>query len=349
MVNETILAVIIAFAISAALCPVVIPFLHKLKFGQQVRDDGPQAHLKKQGTPTMGGLMFIGATVVVVILGYFVLLSMGLVNTQQTVGLFAGLCMALAFGAMGFADDFISIRKKQNTGLTPKQKMVVMIVITALYLLVMGLFGGMTTQLVIPFIGSVDLGWFYWIFMAFVIVGFTNAVNLTDGIDGLAGSVTVVVCAAMMVFSSMMSNASLGLYAAGVGGALCGFLVWNFHPAKVFMGDTGSMFLGGCVCAFSCALGCPLILILVGVIYWVEAFSVILQRVYFKLTHGKRIFKMSPIHHHFEMCGWSEVKIVAVFSIVTLIFCIIAFFAVQQMVADQNAALLEQYQAALGQ
>ncbi len=344
-----VVAAALGFFLSAVTGKYLIPYLHKLKYGQTIKEIGPTWHKNKQGTPTMGGLMFIGATVVVVVLGYFVLLSMGLVSTQQTVGLFAGLVMSLAFGAMGFADDFISIRKKQNTGLTPKQKMIVMIVITALYLLVMGLFGGMTTQLVIPFIGSVDLGWFYWILMAFVIVGFTNAVNLTDGIDGLAGSVTVVVCAAMMVFSSMLSNASLGLYSAGVGGALCGFLVWNFHPAKVFMGDTGSMFLGGCVCAFACSLGCPLILILVGVIYWVEAFSVILQRVYFKLTHGKRIFKMSPIHHHFEMCGWSEVKIVAVFSIVTLIFCIIAFFAVQGMVEDYNAAMQEQLMAMMEQ
>lgn len=312
-------AALIAFVISAVSGRYLIPFLHKLKYGQTILDIGPSWHKKKQGTPTMGGLMFILgialSTVITVIV--FAATHSGFGTTEKFI--IAGLCMALCYGGIGFLDDYIKVVKKRNLGLTAIQKLVLQFTVVALYLWVMNLLGD-TTQIAIPFVGLVDLSWFYYIIMGLVIVGITNAVNLTDGIDGLDGSITFFVALFMMMIANVLGAFDSNvLFAAAIAGGCLGFLVWNFHPAKVFMGDTGSLFLGGIVCAVAFAMDMHLIMLLVGIMYLVEMFSVMLQVGYFKISHGKRIFRMSPIHHHFEMGGWSEMKIVVVFSLVTAI------------------------------
>ena len=243
---------------------------------------------------------------------------------REAVFIFAGLGLAVANGFIGFIDDYTKVVKKRNLGLTAIQKLVLQFAAAALFLLVLGLLGYGTTT-TIPFVGKVDLGFFYYIISAIVIVGVINAVNLTDGVDGLVGSVTLFVCVAFVLISVVLNSLGITAMSSACAGVCLGFLVWNFHPAKVFMGDTGSLFLGGIVCALAFAIDMPILLLPLGIIYLAEMFSVILQVTYFKLTHGKRLFKMSPIHHHFEMCGWSEVKIVTVFSIVTAIFGAISF------------------------
>lgn len=319
---------LVAFVISAVSGRFLIPFLHKLKYGQTILDIGPSWHKKKQGTPTMGGLMFILGIVVATVVSVitFAVFHDGFGTTEKFV--ITGLCMALCYGGIGFIDDYIKVVKKRNLGLTAIQKLVLQFAVVALYLAVMRLLGD-NTDIAVPFVGMVDLGWFYYIIMALVIVGITNAVNLTDGIDGLDGSITFFVALFMMMIANVMgvfdSNV---LLAAAVAGGCLGFLVWNFHPAKVFMGDTGSLFLGGIVCAMAFAMDMQLIMLLVGLMYLVEMFSVMLQVTYFKISHGKRIFRMSPIHHHFEMGGWSETKIVVVFSSVTAVCGIIALLLV---------------------
>ena len=226
--------------------------------------------------------------------------------------------MAVGFGIVGFLDDYISIKKHRNLGLTEIQKLILQFIIVGAYLLSVALAGG-TTETVIPFLGSVDLGFFYYILAAVFIVGMVNAVNFTDGIDGLNTSVTLVVALVFSVIAMLLNRVGLSLYAAAIVGAMIGFLFWNANPAKVFMGDTGSLFLGGAVCALAFGVDMPILLILIGIIYIVEILSVVLQVTYFKISHGKRIFKMAPIHHHFEMCGWNENKICFVFSGVTLL------------------------------
>lgn len=308
---------LLSFAISAISGKYLVPFLHKLKYGQTILDIGPSWHKNKQGTPTMGGLMFILAivfTTVVSVIVYAVTHS-GFGEMEKFV--ITGLVMAVCYGAIGFIDDYIKVVKKRNLGLTAIQKLVLQFTVVGLYLLVMRLLGD-TTAIEIPFVGPVDLGFFYYIIMALVIVGITNAVNLTDGIDGLDGSITFFVALFMMMIANVLPGAESNvIFSASVAGACLGFLVWNFHPAKVFMGDTGSLFLGGIVCAMAFAMDMHLLMLLIGVMYLVEMFSVMMQVSYFKLTHGKRIFRMTPIHHHFEMGGWSETKIVVVFSTVT--------------------------------
>lgn len=315
---------LVSFAISAVSGRYLIPFLHKLKYGQTILDIGPSWHKNKQGTPTMGGLMFILGIVVSTVVSVIVYSTLhgGFGVTEKFV--ITGLVMALCYGAIGFIDDYIKVVKKRNLGLTAIQKLVMQFTVVALYLAVMRLLGD-DTQIAVPFAGMVDLGIFYYIIMALVIVGMTNAVNLTDGIDGLDGSITFFVALFMMMIANVLSAFDTNvLFAAAVAGGCLGFLVWNFHPAKVFMGDTGSLFLGGIVCAMAFAMDMHLILLLLGLMYLVEMFSVMLQVTYFKLTHGKRIFRMSPIHHHFEMGGWSEMKIVVVFSVVTAVCGIIS-------------------------
>ena len=325
-----IAAAVISFLVTAVSGHFLIPFLKKLKYGQTILEIGPSWHKNKQGTPTMGGLMFIIGTAVAVVLGLVIIAMSGTgeMLTQGIVKMCAGFVMALLYGALGFVDDYIKVVKKRNLGLTANQKMICQIVIAALYLLALYLGTDMSTVLNIPFICNVDLGFFYYPFAIFVIVGFVNAVNLTDGIDGLASSVTFVFALGMMVISTLLGSFTMDILAAALAGGCLGFLLYNFHPAKVFMGDTGSMFLGGIAVALAFGLERPLLLVLCGIIYLVETFSVMLQVTYFKLTHGKRIFKMSPIHHHYEMSGWSEVKIVLVFSLVTLIGCAVAVFSV---------------------
>lgn len=322
-------AALISFVITAVSGRYLIPFLHKLKYGQTILDIGPSWHKKKQGTPTMGGMMFILgivlSTVITVIV--FAVTHNGFGTTEKFI--FAGLVMALGYGVIGFLDDYIKVVKKRNLGLTAIQKLVLQFAVVSLYLLAMKLLGD-TTEIMIPFVDHpVDLGFFYYIIMGVVIVGITNAVNLTDGIDGLDGSITFFVALFMMMISNILgvfdSNV---LFAAAVAGGCLGFLVWNFHPAKVFMGDTGSLFLGGIVCALAFTMDMHVIMILLAAMYLVEMFSVMLQVTYFKLTHGKRIFRMSPIHHHFEMGGWSEMKIVVVFSLITALCGIVSLLLV---------------------
>lgn len=326
-------AVVLSFLISSLMGKKLIPFLHKLKYGQTILDIGPKWHKNKQGTPTMGGIMFIVSTVfstaLVVLMYRFVgggNFSTDNINAMK-VFVPVGLVMAILYGLIGFIDDYIKVVKKRNLGLTAKQKLVLQFAVAIAYLATLSLCG-YGTETYIPFVGMIDIGFFYYIIAAIVIVGIVNAVNLTDGIDGLDGSITFFVALFFMMISGYMGLGGVSIESAALAGGCLGFLVWNFHPAKVFMGDTGSLFLGGMVCALAFSLKMPILLIPMGIMYLVEMFSVMLQVTYFKLTHGKRLFKMSPIHHHFEMCGWSETKIVIVFSAVTVIFGIIAFLCV---------------------
>ena len=308
---------VVAFAVTAVIGKFLIPFLHKLNFGQTILEIGPKWHKGKQGTPTMGGFMFIIGIVIATSAGVllYAVGHGGLDSVSRFV--FVGLLFALMNGAIGFIDDYVKVVKKRNLGLTAIQKLVFQFLAAGIYLLLMWVCGD-DTRIIIPFAGYVDLGFFYYIIMAVVLVGIVNAVNLTDGIDGLDASITFFASLFLMLMANSMVFFEYDvIYSAAVAGGCMGFLVWNFHPAKCFMGDTGSLFLGGIVCTIAFAMDMHLLLILVGIMYLVEMFSVMLQVSYFKLTHGKRIFKMSPIHHHFEMCGWSETKIVCVFSGVT--------------------------------
>lgn len=328
----TFCSALAAFMISAVLGRFLIPYLHKLNFGQTILDIGPSWHKSKQGTPIMGGIMFIVAIISVTVISTVVYILAGpeFIDTffadipRESVFIFAGLGLALANGLIGFIDDFTKVVKKRNLGLTAIQKLVLQFIVAGAYLAVLG-FAGYGTTTVIPFVGEIDLGIFYYVLAAVVIVGMVNAVNLTDGVDGLDGSITFFACVAYMLIASMLNSLGITAMSAAAAGACLGFLVWNFHPAKVFMGDTGSLFLGGLVCSIAFAMNMPVLLLPIGIVYIAEILSVVLQVSYFKITHGKRLFKMSPIHHHFEMSGWSEVKIVAVFSAVTAVFGAVAF------------------------
>lgn len=313
------ITILIGFVASAILGPIFIPVLIKMKFGQSIREIGPKWHEKKSGTPTMGGIIFILSLVITVLATYKYM------NAKSYLVLFC----AIGFGLVGFLDDFIKVVLKRNLGLRAWQKLALQIIISLIFVFV-GLEKGLISVIIdIPFTEFTwDMGWFYVPFAIFVLLAVVNGVNLTDGIDGLATSVTVVV----MLFFALVSSAlpdglSVSLLCFGLVGALLGFLIFNKNPAKVFMGDTGSLMLGGTVGALALIIGNPFILILVGIIYFIETLSVMMQVASFKLT-GKRIFKMSPIHHHFEMCGWNERKIVMVFTLVTVAFCILAYFGV---------------------
>lgn len=312
-------AAIVAFAVTAVIGRYLIPFLHKLNFGQTILEIGPKWHKEKQGTPTMGGIMFIIGMTVATVGG--VLLFAATHGGLDSVGhlVLVGLLYALMNGAIGFIDDYVKVVKKRNLGLTAIQKLVLQFAAAGVYLALMALCKDDTSFLV-PFAGYVDLGVFYYIIMAVALVGIVNSVNLTDGIDGLDGSITFFACLFMMLIANVLgSHEANVIYAAAAAGGCLGFLIWNFHPAKCFMGDTGSLFLGGLVCSIALAMDMHLLLLLIALTYILEEVSVVLQVSYFKLTHGKRLFKMSPIHHHFEMCGWSEMKIVCVFSAFTAV------------------------------
>lgn len=319
----SVLAAAIAFGLSAALGKVIIPWLQRLKFGQTIKEIGPTWHQKKQGTPTMGGIMFIVGilfAVVVCVPCFFAVAKAYEITGVQAVKLWAGVGLALVCGIMGFLDDYTGIKKKENTGLTVKQKFALQFLVAGVYLGVIAIAEKGAGMTYIPFVGEVELGiWFYLIALV-LIVGFINAVNLTDGVDGLCGSVTFFAEICFMVIAALNGIFHVGILASAVAGGCLGFLIWNFHPAKVFMGDTGSLFLGGVFCATAFACDMPILIPLVGIIYLCETGSVMIQTTYFKLTHGKRIFKMTPIHHSFEMSGWSEIKIVTVFSLVTVLF-----------------------------
>lgn len=319
MIHETILAVIIAFAISALLCPIIIPFLHKLKFGQQVRDDGPQSHLKKQGTPTMGGL---------IILSSIIITSLFYIPSYPKI--IPVLFMTAGFGIIGFLDDYIKIILKRSEGLTPLQKLAGQIVITGIFAWYVLNSGEVGTDMLIPFTGGFEdgkflsLGILFVPALFFVTLGTDNGVNFTDGLDGLCTSVTILV-ATFLTIVAIGEDMGISPITGAVVGSLLGFLLFNVYPAKVFMGDTGSLALGGFVASAAYMMRLPLFIPIIGLIYLVEVLSVIIQVTYFKKTGGKRIFKMAPIHHHFELCGWSETRVVAVFSIVTAILCMVAY------------------------
>ena len=317
-------AMAVSFLLTLVIGRFVIVELRKLKAGQEIREDGPKWHAGKAGTPTMGGIMFIlGAGVVVFLLGW----------GQMLRGEFAHLYVylfALCFGLIGFVDDYRKVRQHQNEGLTAKQKFLLQLLAAVVFLCLMRYEGLLTNELYVPFFQvSFTVNWvLYLIFAAFVIVGAVNAVNLTDGIDGLATSVTFVVMVFFTVTALLWHMSTLALFPAALAGGLAAFFVYNHHPAKVFMGDTGSLFLGGAVAALGFAMDMPLILIPVGIIYIAETMSDIIQVAYFKATHGKRFFKMAPLHHHLELSGWSENKLVSVFSGITAVFCVLAYLGV---------------------
>ena len=315
MVNETILAVIIAFVVSAVLCPIVIPFLHRLKFGQQVRDDGPQTHLKKQGTPTMGGLVILSSIIIT-----------SLLYIRDYPKIIPVLFMTVGFGVVGFLDDYIKIVMKRSEGLNPIQKLIGQFVITGIFAYNIVTSPDIGTGMLIPFTGKY-LQLPVWLFVPalfFIILGTDNGVNFTDGLDGLCTSVTILV-ATFFTIVAIGENSGISPITGAVVGSLLGFLLFNVYPARVFMGDTGSLALGGFVASSAFMMQMPIFIAIVGLIYLVEVLSVIIQVTYFKKTGGKRFFKMAPIHHHFELCGWSETRVVGVFSIITAILCLIAY------------------------
>ena len=316
---------VLAFAVTALAGPVFIPWLRRLKFGQEIREEGPSWHQKKSGTPTMGGLMFILGILVAVLCSYFITALSAEGSSLNASKAWIMLIVSVGFGAIGFADDFIKVVKKRNLGFRALPKFLLQIGLTLAYICVLMLMGELSPQIIIPFF-DITLNmplWLYLVFVIFVMTGTVNAVNLTDGLDGLATSVTIPI----VLFFAMCAygTGEMGIFSFGfaVAGGLLGFLIYNKYPAKVFMGDTGSLFLGGAVVVMAVALKMHLYLVIAGFIYFAEALSVILQVASFKLT-GKRIFKMSPIHHHFEMCGWKEVKIVLVFTAVTIALCVVS-------------------------
>ncbi len=322
---EIALSVLVSFIVTAAAGKLLIPTLVKLKAGQSIKEIGPTWHMTKQGTPTMGGLMFIiGIGLTILVLGWQRMMAGSFVHLY--VYLFA-----LVFGAIGFFDDYQKVKYHHNTGLTAAQKFLLQLAAAVAFLCLMRYEGMLSPNLYVPFWNThIVLPWgVYLVFAAFVIVGTVNAVNITDGLDGLSSSVTVPVGGFFLVMAAVWPGfAQLGIFSGALVGGLLAFLLYNHYPAKVFMGDTGSLFLGGAVAALAFAYDMPLVLIPVGVVYLCETLSDILQVGYFKLTHGKRIFKMAPLHHHFEMCGWRETKIVAVFTAVSVIGCVVAYFAV---------------------
>ncbi len=325
---EILVTAAVSFALTAVLGKLLIPLLRRLKAGQSIKEIGPAWHMSKQGTPTMGGFMFILA------IGALVAARLFTAGSGQGLGGLYVYGFALVFGAIGFIDDYMKVVHHENTGLTAGKKFLLQLAAALLMTALLRHEGYLTPNLYVPFLQtSIPLSWpVYMAFAAFVMVGAVNAVNLTDGVDGLVSTVTLPVALFFAVVTGIwqqwLTVGELTHFSAALLGGLLGFLVYNRYPAKVFMGDTGSLFLGGAVCGLAFAADMPLILIPVGIVYIAETLSDIIQVAYFKLTHGKRIFKMAPLHHHFEMCGWKEKKVVAVFSTVSALFCIIAFLGV---------------------
>lgn len=312
-----VVPVLIAFALSVAMGPFIIPFLRKLKMGQTEREEGVKSHLKKAGTPTMGGVMIL-ASIVITSLFYI----------KDYPKIIPVLFVTLGFGLVGFLDDYLKVVLRRSDGLFPMQKMALQIVITAVFAFYIVKFTDVPLTLLIPFSGGkyLDLGWLAIPVMFFAVIGTVNGVNFTDGLDGLASSVTVLV-ATFFTVVAVGTKSGIEPITCAVVGALLGFLLFNVYPASIFMGDTGSLALGGFVASAAYMLQMPLFILIVGLIYLVEVLSVMIQVTYFKKTGGKRIFKMAPIHHHFELCGWSETRVVAVFSVITAILCLIALLA----------------------
>ncbi|MBE3592829.1 MAG: phospho-N-acetylmuramoyl-pentapeptide-transferase [Thermoanaerobacter sp.] len=314
MLQKIILATVVAFVLSLVSGPLFIPYLRKLKFGQKVREDGPKSHLKKSGTPTMGGIIFITATVISTLIfshwnKYLAILLLGF----------------LGYGLIGFADDFLKVYFKRPLGLRAREKLIGQFLLAIIISYFAQKYVG--TEVIFPFLKtSIDLGNFYIPFMVFVIVGTVNSVNLTDGLDGLAAGVSFIVMAFFTMTALFLNNITYGAFSAALTGGLLGFLRYNRHPAEVFMGDTGSLAIGGAIATTAVLTKLPLILPLLGIIYVAEALSVIIQVLSFRLF-GKRVFKMSPLHHHFELSGWQEQNVVYAFWIVTLIAMFISFYS----------------------
>lgn len=318
---KLVLPVLLSFAITIILCPIVIPFLKRLKFGQYIRGEGPQSHQIKSGTPTMGGIVIL-VSIVVTCLFYI----------NEYPGIVPILFVTLGYGLIGFLDDYIKIVMKRNLGLRAWQKMLGQLIVTAVFGYYLMNYTDVGTAILIPFTGGklVDISWLYIPMFFIVMLGTVNGSNFTDGLDGLESSVTVLIAtffSVVAIIAPIGANSGIAPITLAVAGSLLGFLIYNVYPARVFMGDTGSLALGGFVAATACVLRMPLFIMLVALIYLIEILSVMIQVTYFKLTGGKRIFKMAPIHHHFELCGWSETRVVAVFSIITAVLCIIAFAA----------------------
>jgi len=317
MIIDTIAASLIAFAITAALCPIGIPLLHKLKFGQYIREEGPQAHQKKSGTPTMGGIMFILAIEIT-----------GLIFMGKYPLIIPVMIFTLIFGIIGFMDDYIKVVKKHNEGLKVWQKFTMQLIATAAFAVYLYTHPEIGSSVIVPFSKKLwELGWVFIPFVFIVVIGTDNGVNFTDGLDGLCASVTCAV-AAFFAIAAIKLDIHIAPVSGAVAGAMLGYLIWNVYPAKVFMGDTGSLALGGYAASFALMTRLPIFIAIAGFVYLAEVLSVIMQVSYFKATHGKRIFKMAPIHHHFELCGWSETRVVCVFTAVTMILCLLAYLGV---------------------
>ena len=316
MTYEIVIPVIIAFAISALLGPVVIPFLRKLKVGQTERKE-LESHLKKNGTPTMGGIMIL-ASIIITSLFY----------VKDYPKIIPILFMTVGFGVIGFLDDYLKVVLRRSDGLLAWQKMILQIIVTGVFAVYMVKYSGVALTMLIPFSGGkyLDLGWGAFPVLYLAVIGTVNGTNFTDGLDGLASSVTIMVATFFSVVA-IGTNAGIAPITCAVVGALLGFLLFNVYPASVFMGDTGSLALGGFVVSAAYMMQMPLFIVIVGLIYLVEVLSVIIQVTYFKKTGGKRIFRMAPIHHHFELCGWSETRVVAVFSVITAVMCMVALLA----------------------
>ena len=313
------------FVLTAVSLRFLIPKLRSMKMGQKILDIGPRWHKSKEGTPTMGGISFLASIILVLTATLVILHISG--ESLNALPLVLTLLLALGNGIIGIIDDLTKFRKQQNEGLTAPQKFALQLAMAGAFIALLNLYGEIDTSLAIPFTGiELELGWFYYIFALVFITGIINSVNLTDGIDGLASSVTLVVALFLSLLAFVSYGLELALLGAAMVGATLGFLVYNFYPARVFMGDTGSLFIGGLVAGSAFMIDSPLVIAIASVIYISEALSDIIQVGFYKLTH-KRVFKMAPIHHHFEKCGWSEIKIVIVFSLVTLIFSAVGFFA----------------------
>ena len=314
---QVVIPVLISFAISVVLGPVIIPFLRRLKMGQTERTEGVQSHLKKAGTPTMGGVIFLIATAIT-----------ALFYVGDYPKIIPVLFLTLGFGIIGFLDDYLKVVLKRSDGLLPWQKFLLQVVLTAIFVFYIVKYTDISLTMRIPFWSGhfLNLGWLAVPVLFFAVIGTVNGVNFTDGLDGLASSVTLIVAVFLTVVSIGMKSGIEPITGAVVGG-LMGFLLFNVYPAKVFMGDTGSLALGGFVAGTAYVMQMPLFILIVGLIYLIEVLSVIIQVTYFKATHGKRIFKMAPIHHHFELCGWSETRVVAVFSVITAVMCMVALLA----------------------
>mgnify|MGYP001298719657 CR=1 FL=1 len=325
---QTALAAGIAFIITAVSGYWLVPALKKLHYGQTILEIGPSWHKGKEGTPTMGGVMFIAGITVAAGVVWF--MFSGEASSPDKVRFAAGVLMALAYGIVGFIDDYVKVVMRRNLGLSAKQKFTLQLLIAAVYVLTLALSGSVSTSLAIPFVGQLECGWLYYPIAVFIVVGTVNAVNLTDGIDGLCSCVTFVFAVGFIFIATALSYSGMTSLAAALAGGAAGFMVWNAHPAKVFMGDTGSLFLGGVCVALAFGVGFPVVLVFSGIVYMLETLSDIIQIGNYKLTH-RRIFKMAPIHHHFEMCGWSEWKIVIVFSLVGAAGSVLALLAARQL------------------